>query len=375
MKIVYISTSTIPSRAANSIHVMKMCQAFAHNGHEVYLLAPGKKDIELGVENVFNYYGTDKNFQVQNVAWPSLKGRGYIYGWLAARAALKYKPDLVFCRNLIGCYFSAMAGQKVILEMHTPIIDGGNLSEWFFKQLIKCYGFQKLVVITHKLKELYEHIYPELIGKIQVAPDGADPVPYDLEPIALSNIGKRLQVGYVGNLYRGKGMEVISKLAQLCPWADFHVVGGTISDIEFWEGRCRGVANIIFHGFVPHAKTCRYIKSFEVVLLPNQASISTYGSDMSDIGKWTSPLKAFEYMAAGKAIMCSDVPVLREIFTDRKNALLCMPDDVNAWRDALFQLKEDIGLRRALGESSRTEFINNYSWKTRAERILKHDSL
>ena len=51
MKIVYISSSTIPSRAANSIHVMKMCQAFANNGYDVVLLAPDKQvDIELGVE-------------------------------------------------------------------------------------------------------------------------------------------------------------------------------------------------------------------------------------------------------------------------------------------------------------------------------------
>ena len=44
MKILYISNSVIPSRKANSIHVMKMCQAFADNGHKVILLAPNKKD-------------------------------------------------------------------------------------------------------------------------------------------------------------------------------------------------------------------------------------------------------------------------------------------------------------------------------------------
>ena len=43
MRIVYISNSTIPSKAANSVHVMKMCQAFADNGHEVVLLAPDRK--------------------------------------------------------------------------------------------------------------------------------------------------------------------------------------------------------------------------------------------------------------------------------------------------------------------------------------------
>ena len=53
MKILYISKSIIPSRTANSIHVMKMCQAFADNGHEVVLLAPNTKNrYEKGVEDV-----------------------------------------------------------------------------------------------------------------------------------------------------------------------------------------------------------------------------------------------------------------------------------------------------------------------------------
>ena len=61
MKVAYISSSSIPSRSANSIHVMKMCQAFAKNGHEVTLLAPDNhKDYEPDVECVYDYYGVDQ---------------------------------------------------------------------------------------------------------------------------------------------------------------------------------------------------------------------------------------------------------------------------------------------------------------------------
>jgi UDP:flavonoid glycosyltransferase YjiC (YdhE family) len=63
MKIVYISNSIIPSRTANSIHVMKMCQAFADNGHEVVLLAPDRyKEYENGVNDVYEYYGVRESF-------------------------------------------------------------------------------------------------------------------------------------------------------------------------------------------------------------------------------------------------------------------------------------------------------------------------
>ena len=61
MKILYISKSMIPSRTANSIHVMKMCQAFSDNGHEVVLLAPNiKNKSETDLKDVYGYYGVKK---------------------------------------------------------------------------------------------------------------------------------------------------------------------------------------------------------------------------------------------------------------------------------------------------------------------------
>ena len=58
MKLVYFSNSTIPSKAANSIHVMKMCNAFSKNGHSVHLMtARVTNEIEKDVDNIFNFYG------------------------------------------------------------------------------------------------------------------------------------------------------------------------------------------------------------------------------------------------------------------------------------------------------------------------------
>lgn len=58
MKIVYISNSIIPSRTANSIHVMKMCQAM------VILLAPEYNNLEQNI-SVFEYYGVKQNFEIK----------------------------------------------------------------------------------------------------------------------------------------------------------------------------------------------------------------------------------------------------------------------------------------------------------------------
>ena len=60
MRIVYISNSTIPSKAANSVHVMKMCQAFADNGHEVVLLAPIENFNMKKIHDIYDFIGVKK---------------------------------------------------------------------------------------------------------------------------------------------------------------------------------------------------------------------------------------------------------------------------------------------------------------------------
>jgi glycosyltransferase involved in cell wall biosynthesis len=105
-----------------------------------------------------------------------------------------------------------------------------------------------------------------------------------------------------------------------------------------------------------------------VVLAPFQRRITIAGE--GDIANWTSPLKVFEYMAAGKAILCSDLPVLREVMRDGDNCLLLPPDDVDAWSAALERLRDDGDLRARLGKNARLDFLEHYTWKARASRVL-----
>ncbi|WP_081785923.1 glycosyltransferase family 4 protein [Halomonas sp. BC04] len=370
MKVAYISSSAIPSSSANSIHVMKMCQAFGVNGHEVTLFAPDKKrESDPKVVNIYLYYNVKEIFNLIKASWFPVKGKGYIYGWVSSRKAIKFKPDLVFCRNLAGCFFSAMAGQVVVFESHAPVSYDGAISRWMFLRLIHSSSFKYLVVITHELADHYIKNYPELKGRVLVAPDAADPLPAQVMPSKkASNEG--FNVGYVGQLYSGKGMEVVSQLARRCSWANFHVVGGEVNDLKYWAKTCEGITNITFHGFVPPAEVASFIYAFDVVLLPNQCSVKARG-EKRDIGRWTSPLKAFEYMAAGKPIIASDLPVLREVLEDGVNSLLCSAGDLEAWENALKQLYDNEGKRHKLGEAAYKVFMENYTWRERANKIMQ----
>jgi len=80
MKILYLSNAIIPSRTANSIHIMKMCQAFAENGHEVILVAPHIKDrYEKHINDFYEFYGVKKNFKIKKFWSPNIIGGSYLY--------------------------------------------------------------------------------------------------------------------------------------------------------------------------------------------------------------------------------------------------------------------------------------------------------
>lgn len=369
MKIVYIATSTIPSRTANSIHVMKMCQAFAQNGHEVTLIVPeNQANCEPGIEDVFDFYGVERCFEILNLPLLPVKGKGFVFGILAGRKAKGLQPDLVYGRNLPGCFSASLLKLPVMFESHAPI--EGSFYGAIFRMLIKRPTFRKLVVITHALKDYYSEQYPFLSEKMIVAPDGADPVPKNIKPVALPNKGKRLQVGYVGHLYPGRGIDVIYQLAERCPWADFHVVGGTNEDIDAIKTRIASLTNLRLHGFKPPAEVERYRIGFDILLAPYQRKVSVAGGGTTTTEKWMSPLKIFEYMAAGKVIICSDIPVLREILEDKQNAILCDPENIDLWEEALTILSENENVRIQLGETAQKDFARRYSWYSRAEKLL-----
>lgn len=368
MKISFCSEIGMPSRSAEAVLTMKNCESFVRLGHEVLLLVPDIHEEGIEVKDLHEYYGVQKIFMLERLAWLPIPGRRLLCGFFAALNSRKKKCNLVYSRSLQAGFASTLLGIPTIFEYHTPIVDAGKFPDWQFKQLVKNKNFVKMVVITNALKEYYKKEYAIPADLIQVMPDAADDVtecetiPWDTD---------KLQVGYVGQLFPGKGAEIIAALAKECPWADFHCIGGVEKDIAHWRKETEGCQNIQFHGYVPYSETEKYRQSFDVLLAPYLRKVQGFGPAISNLSHWMSPLKIFEYMGSGKAIVCSDLPVLREVLVDNETALMCDPDDIQSWIAALERLRDNPGLRVQMGERVRKEFKGKYTWEARAKRIFK----
>ena len=377
MKIAYCASSTLPSRSANSIHVMKMSQAFSLNGCEVHLVVPNKvSQIEREKEQLYAYYGVKQCFFIKYLPWLPLKGKTLIFGLLAGRYAKKLNCNLFYSRDIIATYFATEQGLPVVFESHFPITNSGHkiIFFWLLSNILNKKNFQYLVVITHSLKSWYLNNYNISPERIVVAPDGAD-LPQNMEIESSELFPKqrleRFRVGYCGHLYPGKGMEIISKLIEMCPDIEFHIVGGLENDIRYWQEQLKGYENVNFHGYKPHSEMFQIMQQMDVLIAPNLRSVIL--SDQNDIGEWTSPLKIFEYMSAYKPIIASDIPVLKEVLDHERNALLCDPDNLSSWKLALYHLRDNPILSQKLAQNAYQDLKDQYNWKARAEKILSLD--
>ncbi|TWT27772.1 glycosyltransferase family 4 protein [Planomicrobium sp. CPCC 101110] len=372
LKICYLSGSIIPSKNANSVHVMKMCQAFVENGHKVNLYA--RKSDET-IKDVFEYYGITRKFYVVHNEWPSYRGLGgMLYANRVRKNIEKASADIFYGRELYSLLAVSGLGKPLVYEAHKPptTLFGKKLEA----MLLRKKNFKHLTVISEALKNEYLRIYPFLTqDKIIVAHDGADlPKEEQLKNdkpktnvLMSSNDG--LNVGYIGHLYPGKGMEVISALASKMPQVNFHVIGGKEEDLKHWKQECQDLENLFFYGFVPNGELCKYYSSIDIFLAPYQNKVAAAGGK-GDISKWMSPLKIFEYMAYKKTMVASNLPVLKEVLVHERNSILCNPTDIDEWVEAILLLQNNPDIREKIAEHAFDDLALNFTWKLRGERVL-----
>lgn len=366
--ICYLASSQVPSDAANSIHVVHMCQAMSDLGNNVTLIAPTLKiPFSNKMDILRQKYSVKADYALHHIWIAGIPGGGWIYRRQLSRVIRRAKPDFVYGRNLEDCLFAAQSGHETVLEVHTPVWMMGGNSEGILEALIAEPTFKALVVISKALAEVYSKTYKSIKNKIIIAPDAA---PEWQQIKRKENTGSKFRVVYVGGLYPGKGIEILVDLAPKCLWAEIIVVGGSESEIRNWQTRIpQATKNIVFVGRQPHAKVYKYLISADVLVAPFQHHVQGYG-DTPNLAPWMSPLKIFEYMAACRPMIVSDLPVIREVLEHKHNALLVDPEDVESWVHAIEHIRNNPKIARAMADRAHSEYLKHYTWSSRTKNIF-----
>ncbi len=368
MRIAAVAGSRVPSDTANSIQVMKACQALVQLGHDLTLIVPGPRPSGDDLEQV---YGLQTLFPV---IWLPAGGRR-LFTWQAVRRARELKPDLLYVWMVQSAVFGLLAHLPVIFEIH--IHPSGLLGPVWHRWFGRLSGRKRLASITQALVGLLQqrygvHLRPE---DFVVAPNGVDLERFGSLPDASTarrrlNLPEAFTAACTGHLYSGRGADLFLDLAQAVPSIRFLWVGGRPQDVGLWRGRAekRGLQNVTFTGFIPNRDLPLYQAAADVLLMPYGRSILG-SSGSADSAAIASPMKMFEYMATGRAILTSDLPVIREVLND-SNAVFCQPDNLPDWQAALEKLRLEDPTRARLAQQAKRD-AENHTWLSRARRILE----
>ena len=203
-----------------------------------------------------------------------------------------------------------------------------------------------------------------------VAPNGVDLEDFCLKETndkvidSLNLPANKLVVMYVGHLYKWKGVETIIETAKKINDDKFIfvIVGGTKEDVKKYKTiiKAEGIGNVILTGDRPHDLIPQYLQLADVLLLPNVAT-------SNESINFTSPIKMFEYMAAGKPIIASKLPSIGEILNNY-NATLVTPGDSGDLVKELLNFKQNPLTFKEKAEVAKKDVLV-YTWDNHVRKL------
>lgn len=375
MKILYHHRTR--SKDGQYVHIEEMITALREQGHEVIIVAPPSAESEA--------FGADAGL----VAWLKRHLPKWFYelmelaySLLAYRrldkAVRLHRPDCLYERyNLFlpaGIWLKRKYKLPMLLEVNAPIFeeraryDGLSLKR--LARWSQCYAWRNadyVLPVTQVLGDIVAS-YGVKHERIVVIPNGINEARFALAPDAQSakaalGLENKLVLGFTGFVRDWHGLDkVIDLIAQDPPQSSRHllVVGdGPVRATLEQQARDLNISHrVSFTGIVGRDDVARYVAAFDIALQPAVVA-------------YASPLKLFEYLALGKAIVGPAQPNLMEVLTDGHNAVLFDPEHSDGLPQAISRLCADTELRDAVGKNARnTITVQKLTWHANAARAV-----
>ena len=178
----------------------------------------------------------------------------------------------------------------------------------------------------------------------------------------------KFQCVYTGSLLKGKGVEIIEKLAEKNPKINFNIYGDK-NELKSWNNELLLKKNIFFKSYADYFQIPKILKKHKILLMPYQEKVYGLGTNL-ELSKFMSPMKMFDYLAAGRIILASKLNIYSHILKNNYNAILVNPNNINLWNNKLRSvLKNSIQFNNLKKNSIITASKN--TWLIRSSKIIK----
>lgn len=368
------------SKDGQAVHIEELINALREQGHEVRVVAPDVSGAEGRKGNMGGEVGWVRRLRdkLPRAVYECLEFAYSLLAYLRLDAAAReFKPDVIYERYnlflLAGLMLKWRRRIPLLLEVNAPLVHermhfGGLGLPWLgrWAEGLVWRGADVVLPVTQVLAGFVrERGVPD--SRIVVIANGINESHFAAAPapaIAKAALGwpGALVLGFTGFVRDWHGVDrVLHWMArpQTPPNARLLVVGDgpERAKLEMLARELNLAERVRFTGVVERDAVPAYVAAFDIALQPAVVA-------------YASPLKLFEYLALGKAIVAPRQPNIEEVLTDGRNALLFDAQAEGGLQDALTRLCEDATLRERLAAGAAAAIGElGLTWRGNARRV------
>ena len=356
MKIVYIAETSLTNKSAYSQHVVKMSDAFGQLNHDLILYLPQTKE-NLSYEHLkdkFLLVSKKKfiirpltNFKLTNIF---LK---LFFLFKVIRNIKIDKPELILTRSFLSSIVLSLFKIKHILEIHSEF---QSLTKFLMINLnfINSKYIKKKILISKSLNSIFKFKDKEFI----VLHDGVDIK--NFESIKIRDDIKK--VCYTGSFYKGRGIELIVRLAKNFPNLKFELYGQTDDQLKI------DLKNLKIYDYVNYCEIPNILKDSDLLLMPYAKKVSVRSKSLNT-ADYCSPLKMFDYLASGRIIISSKLSGICEVLKHNENSIIVENYEYKLWEQEINKIiKKEYDTVKL--KNNAIETAREYTWVKRASSII-----
>ena len=375
MKILYCAIDqTVPGTTGGSVHVTAVAEGLASLGHEVHVLATrGEGSLPQASSNPVRWLPMAPPLGAKQLRWlRTSRVRDIV---------TSIKPDVVIERYYNfggeGVMAAAAVNATTVLEVNAPVIDHPGSAKAILDRTLVFEPMRRWrericaradLIVTPSAAILPGGTPPEKIVRLEWGADtdrfrpglvGAAPFEPPAATVAIFAGAFRTWHGAI-NLARavrelhGRGRSDIGA-----------VFVGSGPELAAVQREAAALPTVRFAGAVAHQDVPGYLAAADIGVAPFEISAHRPLS----LGFYWSPLKMFEYMAAGLPVVAPAVDRIPSLVQHEREGLLYDPAQAGALAAALERLT-DPALRRSLGQAARDRAVREYSWKAHCAAIV-----
>jgi glycosyltransferase involved in cell wall biosynthesis len=380
-RILYTAFDIVPSPKGASTHILNNLRGLVNGGYNVHLITPNDgllptEDTIDGAQVTRISQDLTQNFLARAVHFGKSVNLHIALSAVEAYEVIHYRnvwDGLTIAQNKkrfgYKTLFEVNGLPSVELKYHYPGLDPELLSK-IKEQEIATLHLSDVIICPSRVTRDYIASLGLDRRLVTVIPNGVSPSDFSASPLP-NRDGRVPVILYIGTLADWQGLDVVIKampkiLEQQA--VRLQIVG---------RGRSRQrkmlAKQIHKLGIVDHVTVLPAVPHHEIpaLIAASDICVAPLGLNDRNVTQGACPIKVLEYMAAGRPLLASNMPIVRELVREDVDALLFSPNNPDDLARQTLALLDDFELSKRLAESASERALTKFTWHESQKKLVK----